>query len=83
MTVIIYTIPTCTWSDKAKAWLKKNKIEFEDRDVEESQNGKFRDEMLQKSSQLATPLIDIDGKILVGFNEEELKAALQSIESPN
>ena len=73
MEVITYTIPTCEWCEKLKAWLKKKRIKYEDRDLAESQNKKFRDEILQKSGQMSVPVIDVDGKIIVGFNEKELE----------
>ena len=77
MAVKTYTRPQCPWCKKLKDWLKANKIKYEDFDVAESQNGQFRDEMINKSGQLAVPVIDIDGKIIVGFNEKELQKALK------
>jgi glutaredoxin 3 len=76
MKIITYTIPTSPWCEDLKAWLKSNKIKYEDRDLAESQNKIFRDEMLEKSGQLAVPVIDIEGKILIGFDEKDLKKAL-------
>lgn len=35
-----------------------------------------RDEMIQKSGQLGVPVIDVDGKIIIGFDQTELKQAL-------
>jgi glutaredoxin 3 len=54
MEVKVYTIPTCPWCVKLKDWLKKNKVAFQDFDLTES--GSARDEMIQKSSQMATPV---------------------------
>lgn len=76
MEVKIYITPTCKWCQKLKEWLKKKKISFQECDVAESQNKIFRDELIQKSGQLAVPVIDIDGKIIVGFDEKELEKAL-------
>jgi len=76
MEIKIYTTPTCKWCQKLKEWLKKKKISYEDRDVAESQNKTFRDELIQKSGQLAVPVIDIDGKIIIGFDEKKLEEAL-------
>ncbi len=78
MEVIIYTIPTCPWSAKAKTWIKKKKLSFEERNVAESQNGGFRDEMLNKTSQLKTPVIEINGQVVVGFDEEKLNEIISS-----
>lgn len=32
--------------------------------------------MIRKSSQMTVPVIEIDGEIIIGFNETELKAKL-------
>jgi glutaredoxin len=32
--------------------------------------------MIRKSSQMTVPVIEIDGEIIIGFNEAELKAKL-------
>ncbi len=73
MKIKIYTTPTCSWCKKLKEWLKKKKLPYEDCDISESQNKTFRDELLDKSGQLAVPMIDIDGKIIVGFDERLLE----------
>ena len=72
----IYVTPTCTWSNKLKAWLKSKKIKYEEKDTSESQNGIFRDELLEKTNQLSTPVIDINGELIIGFNEKEIESAL-------
>ena len=74
--VQIYTTPTCAYCQKLKAWLKKKKVSFIEHDITESD--KARDEALEKSSQLGVPVIDIDGKVIVGFNEKELEKALKN-----
>jgi len=58
----------------AKEFLKKNNIEFEDIDVSKDQ--KAAQEMIEKSGQMGVPVIDIDGKIIVGFNINAIKEAL-------
>ena len=72
MNIKIYITPTCHWCKKLKSWLKKKKLQFEEFDVAESQNSQFRDDLLEKSSQLAVPVIDIDGEIIIGFDEKKL-----------
>ena len=71
MKVKMYSLPTCSHCIHAKAFLKKHKIDFEDINVED--NEKAQREMVEKSGQMGTPVIDIDGKIVVGFDEEKLK----------
>lgn len=76
MDIKIYTTPTCKWCQKLREWLKSKKIKYEERDIAESQNKTFRDELIEKSGQLAVPVIDIDGKIIIGFDEKKLEEAL-------
>ncbi|MEK6939361.1 MAG: glutaredoxin domain-containing protein [Nanoarchaeota archaeon] len=77
MEIKIYTIPTCPWCAKGKEWLKKKKITFQDCNVAESQNGQFRDELLEKSGQISVPVFDFNGVIVIGFNESRLEEALE------
>jgi glutaredoxin len=59
----------------AKAFLKENKIKFEEIDV--SIDRKTAEEMIEKSGQMGVPVLDIDGKIIVGFNLMEIKKVLK------
>ncbi len=77
----IYVTPTCKWSNELKGWLKKKRIKYEEKDTSESQNGIFRDELLEKSNQLSTPVIDINGEIIVGFDEKLIESALNKASS--
>ncbi len=72
--VIIYSTPTCAYCLMAKDFFKNNGVEYEERDV--AVDEKARAEMMEKSGQLGVPVIDIDGKITVGFDEDHLKQAL-------
>ncbi|MBI4974361.1 MAG: glutathione S-transferase N-terminal domain-containing protein [Candidatus Omnitrophica bacterium] len=72
--VTVYSTPTCPFCVRAKQFLKDNKIAFKDIDV--SLDQVKADEMIKKSGQMGVPVLDIDGKIIVGFDKEELKAAL-------
>lgn len=72
--VTIYSTPTCVYCKMAKEFFKKNNIAYQEHDV--AADMKAREEMVQKSDQLGVPVIDIDGKIIVGFDESELKGAL-------
>tara|TARA_Y100000296_G_scaffold51192_1_gene58715 strand:- start:2679 stop:2912 length:234 start_codon:yes stop_codon:yes gene_type:complete len=72
--VIIYSTKTCPWCMKVKEFLKANKISFNNKDV--GTNTKNAQEMVKKSGQQGVPVIDINGKIIIGFNEGKLKRAL-------
>jgi len=72
--VKIYSTPTCPFCMMAKKFLKENNIDFEDIDVSTDQAK--AQEMVQKSGQMAVPVIDIDGEIIVGFDKEKIRKAL-------
>ena len=74
MKITIYTTPTCVYCKMAKAFFKEHDISYEEKDV--SVDTKAREEMIQKSGQLGVPVIEIDGKVGVGFNKEKLTEIL-------
>jgi glutaredoxin 3 len=74
-TVKIYSTPTCPWCKKAKEYFKENNIKFTDVDV--SADEAAQKEMVEKSGQMGVPVIDIDGKILVGFDQGKIEEALK------
>ena len=70
MQVKVYSTSSCPWCQAAKDFLKANNIPFEDIDV--GQNEKAAQEMILKSGQTGVPVIDIDGKIVKGFNKRQV-----------
>lgn len=72
--VIVYSTPTCPYCTMAKNFLKDNSIKFKEIDV--SRDIQKAREMVEKSGQMGVPVIEIDDKIIVGFNKEEIKKAL-------
>ncbi|MBI2004429.1 glutathione S-transferase N-terminal domain-containing protein [Candidatus Pacearchaeota archaeon] len=75
MAVKIYTTPTCPWCKKTKEFFKENKIKFKEIDV--ASDKKAAKEMIEKSGQMGVPVIDVDGTLIVGFDESKLKKALK------
>jgi len=57
-----------------KEFFRQNKISYEEKDV--SVDDKAREEMVAKSGQLGAPVVDIDGEIVIGFDEEKLAELL-------
>lgn len=72
--VIVYGAEWCPWCVRVKDWLKQHKIPFEERDVDKDESA--AKEALEKSGQDNIPVIDVDGRIIKGFDREALKAAL-------
>jgi glutaredoxin 3 len=73
-TVKVYSTPWCAYCKKAKEYFAAHNIAFTESDV--STDEKARDEMISKSGQLGVPVIDIDGKITVGFDQDRLAELL-------
>ena len=73
--VTIYTTPTCHFCKAAKAFFAEHNIEYTNKDVTTDRS--FADEMVTKSGQMGVPVIDIDGQIVVGFDEPVLRQLLE------
>ena len=76
--VKVYSTPTCPWCKRTKGFLEANNITFEEIDVASDKNA--REEMVRKTGQLGVPVIDIDGDISVGFDENLLRQKLNLAE---
>ncbi|PJE77169.1 NrdH-redoxin [Candidatus Uhrbacteria bacterium CG10_big_fil_rev_8_21_14_0_10_48_16] len=75
MSVIVYSTPTCPFCKKVKSYLQEHQIEFTDIDVMGDQEQAA--EMIKKSGQMGVPVIDVDGEIVIGFDEKKLKELIQ------
>ena len=73
--VKIYTTPTCVYCKQSKELFQKNGIQYKELNVASDQAA--REEMVNKSGQLGVPVIDIDGKIVIGYDEAKLKELLE------
>jgi len=67
MSVKVYSTPTCPWCTVAKRYLESKNIKFDDIDVSRSKEAAI--EMIQKSGQRGVPVIDINGNIIIGFDQ--------------
>ena len=74
MSVTIYSTPTCGYCNIAKDYFRKNNISFQDYNV--AADVRKAEEMVQKSGQMGVPVIDINGRIIVGFNQPEIERAI-------
>lgn len=72
--VKIYTTPSCVYCKMAKEFFGKHSIAYEEKNV--ALDAQARDEMVQKSGQLGVPVIDIDGQIIIGFDQPRLASLL-------
>ena len=71
MNIKIYTTSSCPYCHIAKDFFREKNLEFTEVNVAENQEA--LKEMVTKSGQTGVPVIDIDGKIVKGFNRPELE----------
>jgi len=70
--VIAYLKPSCGWSMGVRAVLKKYDIPYEDRDI--INDAAQRQEMIEKSGQMLSPCVEINGHMLPDISGEEVEA---------
>ena len=76
MTIKVYSTPTCPWCTVAKKHLQAKNVSFEDLDVSRDRDAAM--EMIQKSGQRGVPVLDIDGTIIVGFDQAKIDQLIRA-----
>lgn len=74
----VYSAPDCPWCKKTKEFFKKLNISFEDLNVVEDKQA--LNELLEKTDQIAVPVLDIEGTIIIGYDVVKIKEALNMIQ---
>ncbi len=72
--VIAYLKPTCGWSQGVRAVLRKYDLAFEDRDI--INDPAQRQEMVEKSGQMFSPCVEINGHMLADVSGAEVESYL-------
>lgn len=72
--IIAYLKPHCGWSKGVRAVFAKYGLEFEDRDIWNDPTQ--RAEMVRKSGQELSPVVELDGEILADVSGDEVEAYL-------
>lgn len=73
--VTIYTTPTCSYCNAAKAFFQQNSVSYQEKDVTTDINA--QQEMIAKSGQMGVPVIDVAGSVVIGFDQPRLKELLK------
>jgi glutaredoxin 3 len=73
MSVVLYSTPSCRYCVMAENFLRQQKIPFQKFDV--SRDQRRAEEMMRKSGQTGVPVLDVRGKILVGFRQDDILSA--------
>ena len=74
MSVVVYSTPSCPYFTLVKDYLRKKQVQFEDYDV--SRDQRRAEEMIRKSGQMGVPVVDVNGRVLVGYRPAEIEQAL-------
>jgi len=69
--IIAYLKPSCGWSQGVRAIMRKYDLPFEDRDI--INDPVQRQEMIEKSGQMLSPCVEINGRMLADISGEEVE----------
>jgi glutaredoxin-like YruB-family protein len=72
--VIVFSSPTCAWCNRAKTYLRSRSVPF--RDVDVSRDPAAARDLVKRTGQMGVPVIEIDGKPIVGFDQARIDSAL-------
>lgn len=72
--VTVYGTTSCVYCRMVKEFFMENKVQFTEKDVYQDEAAK--NEMVKKSGQTGVPVIDIGGKIVIGFDKGQIKSLL-------
>lgn len=72
--VIVFSTPTCVHCNHAKRYLRERGVRF--RDVDVSKDPVAARDMVRRSGQQGVPVIEINGRVVVGFNKPEVDRLL-------
>ncbi len=74
MSITIYTTPSCGYCRVAKDWFRQQGLSYTEYNV--AADLKRAEEMQRRSGQMGVPVIDVNGRIVIGFNQSEIEKAL-------
>jgi len=75
MAVTVYSTPSCGYCRMAKEYLTRKGVSYTDYNVAADQHR--AEEMVKKSGQMGVPVLDVNGRVIIGFNQPEIDRALQ------
>ena len=68
--VIVFTTPSCSFCNMTKKYFRDKGIKFKEVDV--SRDAAAARDMVKRSGQMGVPVVDISGKIVVGFDRPKI-----------
>ena len=74
MSIRVFSTTTCPYCYMLKDFLRANNVDFKDIDVGRDINAAM--EMIRISGQRGVPVADINGNVVVGFDQQRIKRLL-------
>ncbi len=74
MNITVYSTDTCPWCKRAKDYLRGKGVDYKEVNVGVDRNGAM--EMVKKSGQQGVPVLDIDGHIIIGFDQGRIDSLI-------
>jgi glutaredoxin 3 len=76
MVVKVYSTNFCPYCKMAKTFLKDKNVKFKEINVQENRNA--AKEMIEKTGQVGVPVIEIDGRTVIGFDRDQIEKLLKT-----
>ncbi len=72
--VLVFTTPTCSWCQRAKTYLRQQDVRF--REIDVSRDAAAARDLVRRTGQTGVPVIEIDGRPIVGFDRPKIDRLL-------
>ena len=72
--ITIYSTPLCKYCSHAKNYMDAKKLEYQVHDV--LSDKEKRAEMIEKSKGMSVPVVEVNGHVMVGWNQQEFEKHL-------
>src|SRR5437870_12479770 len=69
--IVAYLKPACGWSQGVRAIMRKYDLPYEDRDI--INDPVQRQQMIERSGQMLSPCVEINGQMLADISGEEVE----------
>ena len=77
MSVKLYSTPSCGYCKMIKSYFRERGVKFTEYNV--ASDERKQAEMQYKSRQMGVPVIDFNGKIIVGFKKDQLDRLIHNL----
>jgi glutaredoxin 3 len=72
--ITVYSTPTCVFCHAVKEYFRQKNVKYEEKDLTQDQDAAKW--VLEHTGQLAVPVIDLNGTIIVGFDRAKIDEEL-------